>query len=348
MLKQLHFTITLVFTVLTLSLTAQKHADCATAMDICEKKNYNINKASGEGRDLYEAEFMSCFMNGNRKAGSAEENSTWIKFEVAQSGSLSFTIKPHQKTDDIDFVVYRLGDGTCKTKQVVRCMAAGAAEEDANSPCMGATGLRAKESDYSEDAGCSEMGDNTWLAPLKAIKGEKYMILVSNVTTEGPGFSISFSGSAMLPCDIKKPAKKITPPPQPLKPVPSQPSAVVAPKPQPNTIGGRDVEIGEELKVKSRKIKVKIWDSQIEDGDIISIYIDQKLVKSRIYLRLKPQEFEFDLSEGKEHYLTVYADDFGKAEPNTAMISINDGFQDQIIDLVAGRKKQESVRIVVE
>ncbi|MEZ4893315.1 MAG: hypothetical protein R2778_09900 [Saprospiraceae bacterium] len=50
----------------------------------------------------------------------------------------------------------------------------------------------------------------------------------------------------------------------------------------------------------------------------------------------------------KEFYLTVFADDFGKAEPNTAKVSIFDGVNEQIIDLVAGHKKQESVKITLE
>lgn len=67
-----------------------------------------------------------------------------------------------------------------------------------------------------------------------------------------------------------------------------------------------------------------------------------------IYLLLKPQEFEIDLPPGKEHYLTVFADDFGKAEPNTAMVLISDGVREQTIDLVAGRRTQESVKIISE
>ncbi|MBL7828617.1 MAG: hypothetical protein JNJ57_18430 [Saprospiraceae bacterium] len=63
---------------------------------------------------------------------------------------------------------------------------------------------------------------------------------------------------------------------------------------------------------------------------------------------MKPKEYEIELPIGKEHYITVFADDFGKAEPNTAMVSINDGVREQVIDLVAGRKKQESVKITLE
>ena len=104
----------------------------------------------------------------------------------------------------------------------------------------------------------------------------------------------------------------------------------------------------ESLKVKTRTIKLKIWDSQVEDGDVVSVYLDDKKVIDNHYLRTKPQEFEIELPPGNEHYITVYAEDFGKAEPNTARLLISDGTREQIIDLVAERKKQQSVKIILE
>lgn len=331
-------------------LNAQSNADCAKAKDICKKQTYHFDKTGGEGDDPNEANFVACFMNGEN-FGQAEENSTWIKFEVEKGGSLAFTITPHHEDDDIDFVVYRLpANGDCRQKQIVRCMAAGDSEANSRtSPCMGPTGLRDGERDTSEDAGCADPGDNTWLAPLKVEKGEKYVILVSNVSSRGPGFSISFGGSAKLPCDEEPPKKQPVPEKPKTKPA-SQPTAEVAEKQtaQPESIGGRDVVLKESLKVKARTIKLKIWDSQVEDGDVISIYLDDKKVVDNLYLRSKQQEFEIELPSGSEHYLTVYAEDFGKAEPNTARVLINDGVREQIIDLVAERKKQQSVKIIVE
>lgn len=336
-----------------LAASAQDHADCATAMDICEKKVYHIDRAGGSGQNDHEADFIACFMN-SENFGNAEENSTWIKFEVAKSGTLTFAITPHRLDDDIDFVVFKLpADGNCQNKQIVRCMAAGDAANNAfGSACMGETGLRNGEKDTSEDAGCADTLDNAWLAPLKVDAKEKYVILVSNVSSKGPGFSIRFGGSAKLPCDkdpkpeAKKPAAK----PPAAKPLPkAKPPAVADNSPaKPESIGGRAVEVGETLKVKNRKIRIKIWDSQVEDGDIISVYLNDTKVVDRVYLRLIPQEFEITLPPGKEHYITVYAEDFGKAEPNTAMVSIFDGDKEQTIDLVAGRKKQESVKLVTE
>jgi hypothetical protein len=337
------------------ALSAQNNADCSTAMEICKKQVYHIDKTGGAGQNTNEADFIACFMN-SENFGNAEENSTWIKFEIAESGTLSFAITPHRLDDDLDFVVFKLpADGNCANKQIVRCMAAGdEASKALTSPCMGETGLRSGENDTSEDAGCADSLDNAWLAPLKVAKKEKYVILVSNVTSSGPGFSIRFSGTGRLPCDEEKKEEKkneVKPPvakkTQPTA-KPTAPKLPVAQSPKPDSIGGRAVEVGETVKVKSRKIKVKLWDSQVEDGDIISVYLDDKKVIDRVYLRLKPQEFEIELPPGKEHYLTVYADDFGKAEPNTAMVLINDGLKEQTIDLVAGRKKQESVKIISE
>lgn len=341
---------TTVFPLLFLAFSSlgQSNADCWTAMEICKKQVYHIDRAGGEGTNNQEADFTSCFMNGDN-FGQAEENSTWIRFEVKKSGTLTFAITPHRLDDDIDFVVFKLpADGNCQYKQIVRCMAAGDSPDRAlTSSCMGETGLREGENDSSEDAGCADIGDNAWLAPLRVVAGEKYVILVSNVSTKGPGFSIRFGGNCMLPCDEEK--KPVAAPPKPKEtPKPTPPPAPPPAQEPPSKIGGRDVQVNETIKVKSRKVKIKIWDSQIEDGDVISIYLNNEKILDHHYLKTKPYEFEVELPPGKEHYLTVFADDFGKAEPNTAMVLINDGVREQTIDLVAGRSKQESVKIIAE
>ncbi|MDX2134836.1 MAG: hypothetical protein SFV52_08625 [Saprospiraceae bacterium] len=324
----------------------QKNADCATAVDVCKKEPVKINRATGEGADRMEADFVSCFMNGDN-FGMAEENSTWFKWEVAEGGTFTFVITPDNKTNDIDFVVYRLpADGSCIGKQIVRCMAAGDPPElYGKSPCLGKTGLRDGETDTSEDAGCSDEGDNTWLAPLKTVKGERYALLVSNVSEPGAGFSISFSGSAKLPCEVEEPAVARAEPKPKVKETPPPPPPPVT---KPTEIGGRKVAIGETVRVGNRKLKMKIWDSQVEDGDVVSVYINDTKVLDRHLLTLRPREFEFELPAGREHYITVYADDFGKAEPNTATVEIFDGQKTYTIDLVSTRSEQESLKLVLE
>ena len=100
--------------------------------------------------------------------------------------------------DDIDFVVFLLPkNGNYKHKKIVRCMAAGDSQDIDKSPCMGKTGLYKTEDDTKEDAGCSDIGDNNWLSPLEVDAGEKYVLLVSNITAPR-GFTIYFKGSAVL------------------------------------------------------------------------------------------------------------------------------------------------------
>jgi hypothetical protein len=346
----------------TTSLSAQKNADCYKAFDACKKQTYKFDRVGGIGTNEYEAEMVPCFMNSD-KGGDAEMNSTWIKLTIKKGGSLAFAITPNDMTHDFDFVVYRLpSNGDCEGKQIVRCMASG--DPDFTGPCMGQTGLRSDEKDSSEDAGCGDEGDNAWLAPLRTAAGEQYAILVSNVTASGPGFSISITGSAVLPCEepkekdkpavaVAEPAKK--PQVAVLKPEPKAEEVVVKNE-KPNTLtappaslGDRKVDVKEDnVRVTGNKIRVTMWDDGIEDGDIVSVYVNEEKVLNKIALKKKARIFNFTLPKGeKEHYFTIFSDSFGKIEPNTATLRIEDGTNTYVVKLVSTKSKQQSVKIVV-
>ncbi len=182
--------------------TAQNLGDCVTAFAVCDQTFLHFKVNEGRGYML-DTDLVPCFMNGENQ-GEPEENSTWIYFKIQTAGQLSFAIAPDTITDDLDFVLFQLpADGNCDKKQVIRCMAAGDGPNARKSPCMGATGLRNPEKDTEENAGCNDRGDNNWLKPLDAAAGEKYVLLVSNITAPN-GFTIRFKGSALLaPCAIE-------------------------------------------------------------------------------------------------------------------------------------------------
>lgn len=172
---------------------ADPKSDCPQASVLCDKSPFVVQSVTGAGNNITELNDALCFSNG--APGNYESNSTWFTWICDQSGSLTFTLTPQSIVDDLDFVLYRLpnGVGNCQGKQVVRCMASG--EFNYLSPCMGPTGLRAGETDISEDAGCTDAGDNAWLAPFDMIAGEAYALCVNNFTTSGNGFSVQFGGS---------------------------------------------------------------------------------------------------------------------------------------------------------
>ncbi|MEO6758064.1 MAG: PKD domain-containing protein, partial [Saprospiraceae bacterium] len=168
-------------------------SDCPQASILCDKSSFVVQKVTGAGQNISELTDATCFSNG--APGNYETNSTWFVWTCSQSGSLEFTLTPLNVADDLDFVLYRLpnGIGNCQGKEVVRCNAAG--DNVYPSPCMGPTGLRAGDSDISEDAGCNDQGDNAWLAPFDMVAGQSYALVINNFTSTNSGFNIQFSGN---------------------------------------------------------------------------------------------------------------------------------------------------------
>lgn len=170
-------------------------SDCPQAAVLCDKSAFVVKKVSGAGNLQAEINDALCFSNG--QPGNWETNSTWFVWTCSQSGTLEFALTPLNTGDDLDFVVYRLpnGIGDCTGKTVLRCMASGDSGNGNSAACLGPTGLQAGDPDVSEDAGCSDPGDDAWLKPLDMIAGQTYALIVNNFSNTGNGFSIDFGGT---------------------------------------------------------------------------------------------------------------------------------------------------------
>ena len=168
-------------------------SDCPQASILCDKSSFVVQKVTGAGQNISELTDATCFSNG--APGNYETNSTWFVWTCSKSGTLEFALTPLNVSDDLDYVLYRLpnGLGNCQGKQVVRCNAAG--DNNYPSPCMGPTGLRGGDSDISEDAGCTDSGDDAWLSPFGMVAGESYALVINNFTSTGNGFNLEFGGS---------------------------------------------------------------------------------------------------------------------------------------------------------
>lgn len=183
---------------LPLALGAQTHADCASALEICNKQTLHL-AAAGAGNDPTELNNATCFLNG--VPVGVESNSVWIRFTAAQGGSLWFIIRPDTPSIDLDFVVFRLPAGDCANKELLRCMAAG--DFQFPSSCMGPTGLLPGQTDISEDAGCTDPDDDNFLAPLELQAGETCVLAINNFTSVLDSFTVEFCGSALLGCETE-------------------------------------------------------------------------------------------------------------------------------------------------
>ena len=140
---------------------------------------------------------ISCLLDGYP--------TTWVQWEIAKDGYLTFTLSPENIAEDLDFAVYKLHPNkNCARKELVRCMMAGINLGNIQSslPCLGPTGLSLKEfkSNTTEVEGC-DPGSNNFLAALECKKGERYVLAVQNFDNTAGGFYLDFCGTAMLPCD---------------------------------------------------------------------------------------------------------------------------------------------------
>lgn len=165
-------------------------SDCSTAVVLCDKSSFTVPSMSNAGRNTTELPKGICVPE--------ESQSAWYKWTCEHSGAISFTLKPINPADDLDFVLFLLPNGVndCAMKLPVRCMAAG---ENLGEPfekwkrCTGATGLSGGSSDIVEDQGCDENNDN-FLTPLRMEAGKSYALMVNNYQKTGNGFSVEFGG----------------------------------------------------------------------------------------------------------------------------------------------------------
>lgn len=158
--------------------------DCKTASLLCDKSPFVVQSVTGIGNNKTET---------NETCIDEERHSTWFKWIAKNDGSLTFTLTPLQKIDDLDFVVYELPGGIndCDNRVIIRC---GAAFGGNNVRCGPKTGLSLNAKDITELGGCDSSKDG-FLRYLNMKKGRTYCLIVNNWSDSDIGFGIEFGGT---------------------------------------------------------------------------------------------------------------------------------------------------------
>ncbi len=167
-------------------------ADCAHALFVCDKSPLLLQALPDAGNHD-ESATVPCL-----NAPLAETNSIWLTWQVAEAGTLEFSILPDDPKNDLDFVLYRLkSPGDCSDKEPLRCMAAGPSLGQVESPlntCTGATGLRSTSAGSNQTSGCAADTDN-FLSPADVQQGERYALWINNFRSNG-GARVEWGGTA--------------------------------------------------------------------------------------------------------------------------------------------------------
>lgn len=95
---------------------------------------------------------------------------------------------------------------------------------------------------------------------------------------------------------------------------------------------------------KSAKAKFSIWDSGKEDGDIVTIYHNEKAILNKYKITNSKKVFEVEINEGLNTF-KIIAHNEGEIAPNTVNIEIIDN--ERVFELMSNLKAGESSKITI-
>jgi hypothetical protein len=101
-----------------------------------------------------------------------------------------------------------------------------------------------------------------------------------------------------------------------------------------------------DITVNSRKITISFWDHGKEDGDIIDILLNGKVLRDGIVLTKAPQSFTVNLQGGKNVF-GVRAVNEGSISPNTATVkfsNVTQGKDVQVYEIKSGQKTDMNIK----
>lgn len=110
--------------------------------------------------------------------------------------------------------------------------------------------------------------------------------------------------------------------------------------------GRKNLAVGR-LKSNSEKVFLEVWDEMKEDGDVVSISLNDKVLHQNLEVKRNSKRIEIDLKKGK-NILIFRAENLGKIPPNTAALRIYGGGIDKYIQLNTDFKRNNLVEIDFE
>jgi hypothetical protein len=148
------------------------------------------------------------------------------------------------------------------------------------------------------------------------------------------------------PSTVKRPAasnpvaKKATPPPpkktpvvQQVKPKPDTATKIIAavvkqPEkitvPPPPILKTRENELFKKIETEAGELKISLYDNGEIDGDTVSIYHNNKLLRSHVRLSAEAVTITIAINESQPHHeLVMVAENLGSIPPNTSVMVIN-------------------------
>ncbi len=169
------------------------------------------------------------------------------------------------------------------------------------------------------------------------------------VKTTPPPVKKTTPPPATKPPATKPPAKEIPPvvaqQKTEQKPAPATPEKTI-PKPElPQEVRKRKNEVFDVITTRAKEITISMYDNGEVDGDIISVFHNNKMLSSGQLLSAKPLVYTIKLSEDEpDHEILVVAENQGSIPPNTALVIVQAGTERYNIRISSSDEKNAVIR----
>jgi hypothetical protein len=156
---------------------------------------------------------------------------------------------------------------------------------------------------------------NTYKKPIKKADANKYPPSIASKSVPEPPTTV----------EVEK------------KPLPALPKVTPPEK--------RNLKLIKDCIITPKTITIDIWDNDIEDGDRVSVMLNDRWILKDYAVTKNKKKVEITLMEGINK-LVFHADNLGKMPPNTASLSFYDGSELQTVTLKSDMDNSQGIRLI--
>ncbi|MEX1202253.1 MAG: hypothetical protein WEA59_03340 [Ferruginibacter sp.] len=126
-----------------------------------------------------------------------------------------------------------------------------------------------------------------------------------------------------------------------------EPENIFARKTITQKIQQRTTKLIDSVWVGSQEVTLAIWDDAVEDGDSISLQINDEIFMQGLAVKKKPQFIKLKLYRG-ENKIIFIADNLGSIAPNTSILEIIDGKKRRAYNINTNLGQNNAIKIIYE
>jgi hypothetical protein len=117
--------------------------------------------------------------------------------------------------------------------------------------------------------------------------------------------------------------------------------------PPPLILITRENALASKIETEPGEIKINLYDNGEIDGDTVSIYHNNKIIKSHMGLSEKPVSFTIEVNPDQPHHeLIMVAENLGSIPPNTSVMVINT--PGHRYEVFISSSKQKNAKVVLD